>query len=58
MSSRRFLIQARMSKTKWITLKIERTLIEAYDYLKNRESHDYPFRIVRIVRTIVFEEEI
>lgn len=43
---------------KWETLRKERTLINAYDYLKSRKSHDHPFRIIRIIKTIVFEEEV
>jgi len=44
-------------ETKWEFLHQSKTLKEAYGYMSRMKSHKYPFRIIRVVRSIVFEEK-
>lgn len=56
MPSKRYDIEVKLER-KWEYITHRLTHQQALGYIAYRKSHDYPFRIVRIQRTIVFEEK-
>ena len=54
--SKRFQVQAQFGKT-WIIIKSEQNYKDALDYIRKSSGARYPFRIVRVVKTIMFEEK-
>ncbi len=43
--------------TKWQVVKTETRHTDALHYVKENSGERYPMRIVRVVRTVVFEEK-
>ena len=54
--SKKFQVQCQFGKT-WITVKSEKYHRNALDYIRKISGAKYPFRIVRVVKTVVFEEK-
>ncbi len=54
--SKRFQVQARFGKT-WIIIKSEQNYKDALDYVRKASGAKYPYRIVRVVKTVMFEEQ-
>jgi hypothetical protein len=54
--SKKFQVQARFGKT-WIIIKSEQNYKDALDYVRKASSVEYPYRIVRVVKTVMFEEK-
>ena len=54
--SKKFQVQVQFGKT-WITIKNEQNYKDALDYVRNASGAKYPFRIVRVVKTVMFEEK-
>ena len=57
MPKTRYNIEVQFINKKWEYVNQTLRLRYAYDYIARRNSHDYPFRIVRVVKTIVFREK-
>ncbi len=56
MPAKHFQIEAKLGR-QWAFITNKPTLAEAYEYLSTRAGYKYPYRVVRVVRTVVFEEE-
>jgi len=56
MPARKYHIECRFGK-KWEFIATKLTMEEAYKYIADARSHRYPFRVVRVVRTIIFKED-
>ncbi len=56
MPSKRYNIEVKLQK-KWEYVEHRLTHKQAFDYIATRKSCNYPYRIVRIQRTVVFEEK-
>ena len=54
--SKSFQVQAQFGKT-WVIIKSEQYYKEALDYIRKISSAHYPYRIVRVIKTVVFEEK-
>jgi len=54
--SKKFQIQAQFGKT-WIIIKSEQYYKDALDYIRKSSGARYPYRIVRVVKTVMFEEK-
>lgn len=54
--SKKFEIQAQFGKS-WVTVKTEPFHKDALEYITRASGTKYPFRIVRVVKTVVFEEK-
>lgn len=54
--SKHYQVQAQFGKS-WITVKTEQFHKDALDYIAKAKSARYPFRIVRVVKTVIFEEK-
>jgi len=54
--SKSYQVQAQFGKT-WVIIKSEPHYKDALDYIAKAKSAKYPFRVVRVVKTIVFSEE-
>ena len=50
----KFDVECKLNKWEWV--RTCRTLKACYEYIVTRKSHNHPYRVVRVVRTIVFEE--
>jgi len=53
--SKYYQIQAQFGKT-WIIVKTMQLHSDALDYIRSSSERKYPLRIVRVVKTVVFEE--
>lgn len=49
-----YYVEAKFGK-KWTLIKTYKRHKEALEYVANAKATKYPFRIVRITRTVVFE---
>lgn len=54
--SKSFQVQAQFGKT-WVIIKSEPFYKDALNYIRKASSSKYPYRIVRVVKTVVFSEE-
>ena len=54
MANKIYNIEIKMG-TRWTLVKTERYHTDALHYVKEHSGEKYPFRIVRVVRTIVFD---
>lgn len=50
-----FQVQAQFGKT-WVIIKSGPFYKDALNYIRKANSSTYPYRIVRVVKTVVFEE--
>jgi hypothetical protein len=53
--SKLYRIEVQFGKS-WITVKTETRQVDALAYIKEHSGEKHPYRIVRVVKTIVFEE--
>lgn len=50
-------VEVKLNTTKWTLLHTATQHKDALHYVKENPSGNYPLRIVRVVRTVVFEEK-
>ena len=50
-------IEVKLTNRGWITVKTEDRQTDALHYVKQHPHEKYPRRIVRVTRTVVFEEK-
>ena len=55
--SKYYLIEAKLTASKWTLIKTEARHVDALAYVKTSDYAKYPLRIVRVIRTIVFNGE-
>lgn len=55
--SKYYLVEVKLNSKTWVTVKSETRQADALTYVKNNmsEHNRYPIRVVRVVRTTVFE---
>ena len=53
--TRNYYIEARISKLRWTLLHTTKRHDDALDYVRRNSGEKYPLRIVRVVRTVVFD---
>lgn len=51
-----YYVEARLHTNRWTLLKTERRQTDALQYVKDHAGEKYPMRIVRVTRTVVFED--
>lgn len=54
--SKKYEIQAKFGKT-WVTIESKGLQNDALHYVKEHVGENYRMRIVRVVRTIIFEDK-
>ena len=52
--SKQYEIQAKFGKS-WVTIEKTTRQTDALHYVKERAGENYPMRVVRVVKTVVFE---
>lgn len=55
--NKQYYIEVKLDSKKWTLLHTATQHKDALQYVKENPSRNYPIRIVRVVRTVVFEEK-
>lgn len=50
-------VECKLDTKKWTLMHVATQQKDAMHYVKENPSRNYPLRIVRVVRTVVFEEK-
>ena len=53
----RFVVQIRLTKSKWVSLAEYRTHKDALEDARNRAGETYPLRVVRVMTKVIFESK-
>lgn len=55
--SKDYYVEVKFHANRWTLIKTFKRQGEAMDFIANSEDSQYPLRITRVVRTVVFEDK-